>query len=90
MTILKKQMPDLAERYKVKSLGIFGSFTREEQKQRSDMDILVDFSETPNLFEFMDLEEYLSKTLHVQVDLVPRGALKGQIGQRILNEVILV
>ena len=83
-------MPKLAERYKVKSLGVFGSFTRKAQTRRSDMDILVEFDETPNLFEFMELEEHLSKTLHVQVDLVPRGALKGQIGQRILNEVIPV
>jgi len=90
MTVLKKQMPELVERYKVKSLGIFGSFTRGAQTPRSDLDILVEFSETPDLFEFMDLEEHLSKTLRVQVDLVPRGALKGQIGERILHEVILV
>ena len=55
MTILKKHMPDLAARYQVKTLGVFGSYARNEQTRRSDIDILVDFSETPDLFQFMDL-----------------------------------
>jgi predicted nucleotidyltransferase len=88
MTILKKQMPELAERYKVKSLGIFGSYVRNEHSRRSDLDILVEFEQAPDLFEFMDLEEHLAKRLGVKVDLVPRRALKGDIGARILREVV--
>jgi predicted nucleotidyltransferase len=90
MTILKKQMPELAERYKVKSLGIFGSYVRKEHSRRSDLDILVEFEQAPDLFEFMDLEEHLAKQLGVKVDLVPRRALKGDIGARILREVVPV
>lgn len=83
-------MPELAELYQVKSLGIFGSYVRNEQKPRSDMDILVEFDHAPDLFKFMDLEEYLAKQLGVKVDLVPRRALKGEIGERILSEVVRV
>ncbi len=88
ITILKKQMPELAERYRVKSLGIFGSYVHHKQSRRSDLDILVEFDQAPDLFKFMDLEEYLAKQLGVKVDLVPRRALRGEIGERILHEVI--
>ncbi|MEM2169145.1 MAG: nucleotidyltransferase family protein, partial [Candidatus Bathyarchaeia archaeon] len=54
----------------------------------SDIDILVEFEEPPSLFEFMDLEDYLSKLLGLKVDLVTREALKPRIGERILREVV--
>ena len=88
LSVLKRQMPELAERYKVKSLGIFGSYIRNEQSSHSDLDILVEFEQAPDLFKFMDLEERLAKQLGVKVDLVPRRALKGEIGERILSEVV--
>lgn len=88
VTILKKQMPELAKRYRVKSLGVFGSYVRNEQTRRSDLDLLVEFEQAPDLLKFMDLEEYLAKQLGVKVDLVPRRALKGEIGERILSEVM--
>lgn len=49
MTVLKKRMPELAERFQVKSLGIFGSYVRNEQSRRSDLDILVEFEQPPDL-----------------------------------------
>jgi len=90
VTILKKQMPELVQKYRVKSLGVFGSYVRNQQSRRSDLDILVDFTQTPNLFEFMDLEEHLERALNVKVDLVSRHALKGEIGKRILSEVVTI
>ena len=90
VAILKKQMPELTKRYRVKSLGVFGSYVRNEQSRHSDLDILVDFTQTPNLFEFMDLEEHLERALKVKVDLVSRHALKGEIGKRILSEVVAI
>ncbi|MBM3131282.1 MAG: nucleotidyltransferase family protein [Chloroflexi bacterium] len=90
VALLKKQMPELSKRYRVKSLGVFGSYVRNEQSRRSDLDILVDFTQTPNLFEFMDLEEHLARALNVKVDLVPRHALRGEIGKRILSEVVAI
>lgn len=89
-TILKRQMPELVERYRIKSLGVFGSYVHNQQTRRSDVDIVVEFDQTPDLFRFMDLEEYLAKQLGVKVDLVPRRALKGEIGERILREVVVI
>lgn len=83
-------MSELKEEHKVSSLGVFGSYVRGEQKEDSDLDVLVEFYETPDLFEFMDLEEHLSELLGVKVELVTRNSLRGNIGQRILSEVVSV
>ena len=88
--ILTAHKEELREKYKVKEMGIFGSFIRGEQRKRSDVDILVDFEESIGLFEFMDLEEYLEKLLGRNVDLVSKGALKPRIGEYILKEVVYV
>ena len=88
--ILRERMPELKERYNVISLGVFGSYVHNQQTPRSDLDVLVEFAEAPSLFEFMDLENYLAKLLGVKVELVSRNALKGNIGVRILREVVHV
>jgi len=85
---LKKLEPLLRERYKVKRIGIFGSYLRGEEKKRSDLDILVEFIEEPGFFDFLELENYLSKILEVKVDLVMKDTLKPLIGKHILKEVI--
>jgi hypothetical protein len=88
--ILEQNLPLLQERYNVHSLGLFGSYVRHEQTPESDLDILVTFSETPGLLQFVALENHLSDLLGIQVDLVMRDALKPHLGQRILREVVLV
>ncbi len=86
-TILYTQLPFLRERYKVSKIGVFGSFVRNEQRMDSDIDILVDFEEKIDLFNLLDLEEYLVQLLGRKIDLVTRKTLKPHIGQRILAEV---
>ena len=54
------------------------------------MDILVEFKESPSLFEFMDLEEYFTKLLKIKVDLVTKKALRPYIGKYILREVVYI
>jgi predicted nucleotidyltransferase len=78
----------LQELYKVKELGIFGSYVRQEQTETSDVDVLVEFYETPSLLKFVNLENYLSDNLGVKVDLVHKAGLKPRIGERILAEVV--
>jgi len=87
-TKLKELTPLLKEKFKVKRIGIFGSYLRGEEKKGSDLDILVEFEEEPGLFEFLELEDYLSKILKIKVDLVMKNALKPIIGKHILSEVI--
>ena len=83
-------MPDLANRYKVKSLEIFGSYLYGRQKKGSDLDVLVEFNEPPSLLKFIELEYRLADLLSVKVDLVMKDALKPAIGRRILEEAIPV
>lgn len=88
--ILSEQKPLLREKFKVKEIGIFGSYVRGEQAEKSDVDVLVEFEEPIGFFVFLDLEEYLSELLQTKVDLVSKKALKPRIGKRILREVVPV
>ena len=80
----------LKERFKVQRIGIFGSWVRAEQREDSDIDILVEYSEKPGFFKFIELEDYISEALGVKVDLVIISSLKPNIGKRILSEVVFV
>ncbi|MFB0509089.1 MAG: nucleotidyltransferase family protein [bacterium] len=81
---------ELKKEFKVKEIGLFGSFVRGEAKTGSDLDILVEFKEPIGFFKFLELEEYLQNILGVKVDLVSKKALKPIIGRYILKEVIYV
>ena len=88
MKTLKNELPVVRERFHVKELSLFGSYSRNEQKKNSDVDILVEFAEPVGFFTFLDLEEHLSNLLGVKVDLVSKKALKPNIGKRIMEERI--
>ncbi|WP_292521862.1 nucleotidyltransferase family protein [Methanoculleus sp.] len=88
--ILRRKKAYLEETYHVGSIGIFGSCRRGEEREESDVDILVEFSEVPGIFGFLRLERYLSEILGRPVDLVEKSALKPRIGRCILSEVIYV
>jgi len=81
---------ELHKKFKVKTLGVFGSYVYGEQRRVSDVNVLVEFEEPIGLFEFMDLEDYLSQLLGVKVNLVSKKALKPHIGESILKEVIMI
>jgi len=85
--ILNKYKSELADKYNVKEIGIFGSYARGEQRKTSDLDVLVEFTE-PIGWEFVDLKEYLESILGMKVDLVTVGALKPQLKDNILQEVV--
>jgi len=88
--VLREHKEELAERYNVKEIGVFGSYVRGEQKEGSDIDILVEFYEVPSLLRFVNLENYLSDLLEMKVDLVMKKALKRSIGEEILREVVTI
>ncbi len=87
---LRAHLPELTTHYHVKSLGIFGSYVRGEQKPRSDLDVLVEFEDNTHLtlLDLAGIEIHLCDLLGVKVDLVKNGHLKPYIGKRILREVI--
>lgn len=84
---LQQNKTKLRKQFKIKTIGLFGSYVRGENKKNSDVDILVEFSQTPGLFEYIKVEESLSQLLKRRVDLVMKGALKPTIGKNILREV---
>jgi hypothetical protein len=82
---LQKLKPFLSRRYNVSKIGYFGSFSRNEQTEESDIDILVEFS-TPIGWDFFDLKDLLEKELGVKVDLVSAKALRKQLRDSILDQ----
>ena len=85
---LAKHKNELRREYNVKIIGLFGSYIRGEQKKKSDLDVLVDFSKPIGLLKFGTLEEHLSGLTGVKVDLVMKSAIKPGIGRYILREVV--
>ena len=85
--IVKENKMALTKQFKVKEIGIFGSVVRGEDKETSDVDILVEFVEPIGFFKFLELEEYLSDLIGRKVDLVSKKALKPRIGKHIMREV---
>jgi len=89
-SILAEHREELKKKYKVKNIGIFGSYVKGKEAKESDVDILVEFTENIGLLEFIGLEYYLSDLIGVKVDLVMKTALRPRIGKRILKEVVYV
>ena len=88
--ILRRRLPELQQAYGVQALWLFGSYVRGEAKPNSDLDVLVEFSEPPSFFEFIDLEDALSTMAGVKVDLVMKSALRPRIGRYIVAEAVAV
>ncbi len=87
---LKRLLPFIEEKYKVNSIEIFGSYVRNEQEIESDLDLLVSFSNVPSLIKFIELKNYLSDQLRINVDLVMKDSLKPRLSKNILRESIPV
>ncbi len=85
--ILIAEKARLCKSYSIESIGIFGSFIKNEQVENSDVDILVEFNKPIDLLTFVHLKNELSDLLGRNVDLVMKRALKPKIGKRILQEV---
>ena len=83
---LKELKPVLHRKYFVDKIGYFGSYSRNEQNENSDIDILVSFKK-PLGWEFFDLQELLENELKIKVDLVSEKALKKQLRRVILKNV---
>jgi uncharacterized protein len=88
--VLRREMPALVERYHVASLAIFGSYVRGENTPDSDLDVIVEYSRTPSLFQFVELQDRLSDLLKVPVDLVTKDSLKPYVKVNVLRDLVEV
>ena len=87
--LLKANKTDLLNRYHLKSIGVFGSFTRDDFKEESDIDILIEY-EQPLGVEFIDLAEELEKILNRRVDLVSKNGIKPKYLSEIQKDLVYV
>jgi uncharacterized protein len=87
---LKNIMPVISRRFNIKRIGIFGSAARGQMRKSSDVDILVEFSKTIDLLDFVALEKYMSEQTGVKIDLVSYKALRPEFKNAILQEVVYV
>jgi uncharacterized protein len=89
---LREQETFLSKKFGVKIVGVFGSYVRQEQRQDTDLDLLIELERPAriSLIGLVELEDYLSQLLGVQADLVIKSNLKKRIGTRILQEVVPV
>jgi uncharacterized protein len=76
----------LRSQFHVKKIGIFGSYARGENREDSDIDILVELDEPLGL-KLIDLKEYLEESLGASIDLATTGALKPAMREEVLKEV---
>jgi len=88
LQVLKRHRDDLAIRYGVKSLALFGSTARNEATSQSDVDLLVEFNRPTGLFGLFELQDYLEFLLACPVDLSTRNGLKPRFRSQILAECI--
>lgn len=87
---LKEMKSELAARYRVREIGLFGSWVREEQQVGSDIDLLVEFDDEADLFDLVGLSLYLEDVFGCPVDIVPRKALREELRDTVLRQVVAV
>ncbi len=90
LKILTDLKGEIRQKYKAQIKGIFGSYARGEQKDTSDIDILVDFEDDADLFDFTGLALFLEEKLNIHVDIIPEKSLRKEIKRSVLKEVIRV
>jgi len=88
LNILKEMKKDIKSKYKVKSIGIFGSYVKNMQKDSSDIDFLVEFERSADLFHYMGLIFFLEEKFNRKVDVISKPALKEDLRENILQEVV--
>lgn len=81
---------ELAVRFDVKEIGIFGSVARGDERPESDIDLFVEFGPNADLITFIGLWQYLEDRFGIQIDLVSKGGLRGDMRERVLRDLVLV
>jgi predicted nucleotidyltransferase len=88
ISVLRRHSQNLQKRFRVKEIGVFGSYVRGEKKRGSDIDILVEFEKGYKTFDnYMELKFYLEEVLMSKIDLVLKTGIREELKQYILAEV---
>ena len=87
LRVIRERQSELADRFSVRRIGVFGSFARGNASAESDVDILVELAE-PTFDHYMDLKFYLEEVLNRSVDLVMADTVKPRLRPIIGKEVV--
>jgi len=85
---LRELKPDLMTRFRVREIGVFGSVVSGKQRIDSDIDLLVEFDAEADLFDLIGLSLYLEEEFGRSVDVVPRKALREELREVVLGQVV--
>jgi len=88
--VIRKHFDELRKLYGVKSIEIFGSYARNEQRTDSDLDLLVEFERPVGLLTISMLQVHLSELLGVKVDVVPKNSLRKELWDEVSREAVKV
>jgi len=86
--VLVKYKDTVRKEFKAEIVGVFGSYSRNEQKKTSDIDILVRFLDGATFFDLVGLGEFVEDKLKVKADIVSERAIRPELKEKILKEVI--
>jgi predicted nucleotidyltransferase len=87
---LRGMRHELRERYHIRSIGIFGSYSRKHQTEQSDLDLVVEFDQPIGMMAFVHLKNMISDRLNIKVDLVTPDGLHPLIRDQVMHEVVYV
>ena len=86
--IIRQHQEELAERYGIHIVGLFGSYSRQEQRPGSDIDLLADILRPISLLELVGAELFLGEILETKVDLIPRRDVREELKEAILRDTV--
>jgi len=87
LRILEREKPELMRRYGLKRLALFGSYAREDQREDSDVDIMVEIDPSVGL-GFVDLADRIEHALGIRTEVVSRRAIKPRYWEIIKEELV--
>lgn len=86
--LVAQEKDEIRKQFKAQIKGVFGSYARGDYHADSDLDILVDFDVGANLFDLVGIQQFLEDNLGCKVDVVSRRALREEIRDTVLNEMV--
>lgn len=89
-TQMENTLISILKKHDADRIGIFGSRARGDDRPDSDLDVLVDFNKTKSLLALVSIEQELSETLGIKVDLLTEGAISPHLIDRIKAELKVV
>ena len=88
LQILRQHKPILKDRFDITEISLYGSFARDEATEQSDVDVVVEFGESPDWIRYFDAQSYLVQVTGRSVDMARRQDLRTEIRHHVLNEAI--